>query len=220
MTFCRYVESRYVAACNMQRSIVHDPKMVSMLRDAPHNPGLVALWMQNYGLFQGITAPNRAAIVDRFLQFVTAHELIVGDVRDDQICVLYTELFTALFQTVRRSWMSATSKLLWCLYPSTVVIYDAFVHRTLSVMQCIDDDLAGFSRIGAPPSIDKDSDIEPAVQHYMNYQAMVRRLQTVHSQLLRDLRTRYNESYPYDVRIMDKLLWMIGNLREAYEVQT
>jgi hypothetical protein len=216
MTFRRYLENRYVAACNMQRGIVRDPQMVDMLRVGPHDQRLVASWMRDYGLFQGITAPNRAAIVERFLQFVTAHDLIVGDMSDDQIRRLYIELFTALYQSVLRSWMSATSKLLWCLYPSTVVIYDTFVHRTLAVMQCIDDDLAGFPRIGAPPSIDGEGDIENAAEHYMNYQAMVRKLQAAHSQLLRDLRSRHNESYPYDVRIMDKLLWMIGNLREAY----
>lgn len=115
--------------------------------------------------------------------------------------------------------MSATSKLLWCLYPDTIVIYDTFVHRTLIVMQSIDDDLSAFPRVGAPRSIDGEADIVAATTHYMNYQAMVRRLQTRHWQLLRDLRKRYNESYPYDVRIIDKLLWMIGNPRENYEAQ-
>jgi hypothetical protein len=216
MTFRRYVENRYAAACNMQRGIVRDSKVVKMLRNGPQDPGLVTSWMRDYGLFQGITNPNREAIVAQFLRFVAEHEVIVGDIKDESMRALYIELFTALYRTVPRSWMSATSKLLWCIYPSTVVIYDAFVYRTLAVMQCIDDDLAGFPRIGAPPSIDGEIDIEVAAEHYMNYQAMVRRLLAVHSQLLRDLRARDNELYPYDVRIIDKLLWMIGNFREAY----
>lgn len=216
MTFRKCIESRYVVACNMQRGIVRDPQMVSMLRSGSYEPTLVTSWMRDYGLFRGITNPNRAAIVQRFLKFVETHDQITGDMSDQQIEGLYRELFTALFQTVPRSWMSATSKLLWCLYPSTVVIYDAFVHRALSVMQCVDDDLAGFPRIGAPPSPDREDDIEANVRHYMNYQRMVRKLQTVHFRLLQDLRARHNESYAYDVRIIDKLLWMIGNFREAY----
>ena len=216
MTFRRYVESHYVDACYRQNGIVRDKQMVAMLRKGPHDPRLVASWMRDYGLFQGITGPNRIAIVNRFLQFATEHESIVGDLSDDQVRNLYTALFRALFQTVQRSWMSAMSKLLWCLYPNTVVIYDAFVYRTLAVMQCLDDDLVGFPRIGEPPSIDGEDSIEAAVGHYMNYQTMVRKLQSVHSQLLRELRARNNVSYRYDVRIMDKLLWMIGNLRKAF----
>jgi hypothetical protein len=42
---------------------------------------------------------------------------------------------------------------------------------------------------------------------------------TRHGQLLRDLRKRHKESYPYDVRIVDKLLWMIGNPRKSYEAR-
>jgi hypothetical protein len=216
MTIQRYIETRYEIACEMQRGIVRDSQMVDMLRNGPHDPNLVTSWMRDYGLFQGITNANREAIVVRFLQFVTSHELSANDMSDNQIKELYTELLTSLFQTVQRSWMSATSKLLWCLYPNTVVIYDAFVHRTLSVMQCLDDSLVSFPRIGASPSIRGVDDIQIAALHYMNYQAMVRKLLNTHSQLLQELRTRHGESYPYDVRIMDKLLWMIGNLREAY----
>ena len=190
--------------------------MVSMLRNSPHDRVLVASWMRGYSLFQGITNTKREAIVSSFLQFVMSHELILGDLNDDQIKGLYSDLFTVLYKTVPRSWMSATSKLLWCLYPSTVVIYDAFVHRTIAVMQCLDDDLTGFPRIGEPPSIGSEDGIETAVRHYMNFQGMVRKLQNKHTPLLKVLRAKYKESYPYDVRIIDKLLWMIGNLREGY----
>ncbi|MBI3530707.1 MAG: hypothetical protein HY067_22405 [Betaproteobacteria bacterium] len=193
--------------------------MVTMLRDGPHDAALVTSWMRDYGLFQGITARNRAAIVARFLRFAHAHKATAHNPNEEEIATLYAALFTALHREVPRSWMSATSKLLWCLYPDTIVIYDTFVHRTLIVMQSIDDDLSAFPRVGAPRSIDGEADIVAATTHYMNYQAMVRRLQTRHWQLLRDLRKRYNESYPYDVRIIDKLLWMIGNPRENYEAQ-
>ena len=31
------------------------------------------------------------------------------------------------------------------------------------------------------------------------------------------MRRRNNESYPYDIHIVDKLLWMIGDSKRAYE---
>lgn len=216
MSFRQYLEGKYTTACEMQRAIHRDPQMVAMLRNGPPNADLVRAWMREYGLFQGITAQNRNAVVTRFLRFAEEHERTNHEPNANEIEALYTELLSALYREVARSWVSATSKLLWCLYPATIVIYDTFVHRVLVVMQCIDDDLAGFARIGAAPQIDGEADISSAVQHYMNYQAMVHRLRSVHRQLLSELRTRYNEAYPYDIRILDKVLWMIGNSRQAY----
>lgn len=51
------------------------------------------------------------------------------------------------------------------------------------------------------------------VEHYLRYQSMVRQLQNTHERLLQGLRVQHQETYPYDVRIMDKLLWMLGNPR-------
>ena len=219
MSFRRYLETRYVAACNMQRGIHRDPLVVAMLREGPHDAALVSTWMREYGLFQGISALNRKAVVNRFLWFAAEHERQVQEPNYEEIQALYITLFRALHGEVARSWVSATSKLLWCLYPNTIIIYDAFVHRALAAMQCIDDDLEGFSRVGKPPRINGEADIEGAAQHYMNYQAMVRRLLAVHAQLLRDLRARHNEQYPYDVRIMDKVLWMMGDVTKIYPGQ-
>lgn len=123
----------------------------------------------------------------------------------------YSELFTALFFEVNRSWMSATSKLLWCIYPNEVVIYDAFVKRTLVVMQCLDSELARFPRIGVAPPVAHASNIASAVKHYMNYQDMVKNIFERNSALLSELREKHRETYLHDIRIVDKLLWMIGN---------
>lgn len=213
MSFSRYLEAKYTTACEMQRAIHRDTLMVAMLRNGPPTTDLVREWMRQYGLFQGITAQNRNAVVTRFLEFAEQHEQTDHEPNANQIEASYTELLSALYGTVARSWVSATSKLLWCLYPQTIAIYDRFVHRVLVVLQCIDEDLAGFPRIGATPQIDSEADIAPAVQHYMNYRAMVHRLRSVHQRLLSELRTRHNEVYPYDIRILDKVL---ENSRQGY----
>jgi hypothetical protein len=219
MNFRLYLETRYAAACDMQRQIRRDPQMVAMLRVGPPDPNLVQAWMRNYGLFQGITAQNRVAIVNRYLKFAAEHVRHPGEPSAAEIQTMYADLFRAFYGAVPRSWASATSKLLWCLYPETVVIYDAFVHRVLVVMQCIDADLASFPRIGEAPKIKAETDIALAVEHYMNYQAMVHQLLTAHEQLLAALRVRNRETYPYDIRILDKVLWMFGNSKEAYAGQ-
>lgn len=215
MSFGAYLESHYEVACDKQRGIPRDTEMVAMIQDVPPNDALVKSWMRDYGLFQGITGQHRDAITGRFLDFARSHARH-SQVTDEVVKELYADLFTALYREVPRSWMSATSKLLWCLYPKEFVIYDAFVHRTLVVMQCIDSNLSEFPRIGAAPAIKSEADIALATAHYMNYQAMVRKLQSVHAKALSDLRQRSNETYPYDIRIIDKLLWMIGDSKRAY----
>lgn len=217
MNFSNYLKTRYTSACEMQRAIASDLNMVTMFQ-AGGNPDVVIVrqWMQSYGLFQGICHEDRVKIVNSFVEFAKNHQRFISEPTNTQIKVVYIQLFNSLYAAVPRSWASATSKLLWCLYPNTIVIYDAFVLRTLSVMQCLDDSLAEFPRIGAPPVIGSENEIQIMADHYMNYQSMVQKLLAEYKQALGDLRIEHKETYPYDIRIMDKLLWMIGNLRRSY----
>ena len=211
MSFEAYLRSNYATACKMQRDIVKDETMKSMLVRGDQDINLVKSWMRDYGLFQGITTENRDRIANRFLSFSTSARA-TASVADRKILEeKYSELFKALFLEVKRSWMSATSKLLWCIYPNEVVIYDSFVKRALVVMQCLDNELANFPRIGVVPKVAREKDIELAVKHYMNYQDVVRYIFERNANTLHELREKHKETYPHDIRIIDKLLWMIGN---------
>lgn len=216
MSFQRYLENKYTTACEMQEAISRDQEMISMIMNRGQDEGLIQSWMRDYGLFQGIKKANRNAVVKQFILFSKKHQRTNFQPNDAEIQALFSELFTHLYREVPRSWVSASSKLLWCLYPDTVAIYDAFVHRALVVMQCLDDDLKGFPRVGTAPKIKSETDIVLSVKFYMNYQSMVRRLTKVHRSLLNDLRKKHGVTYPYDIRILDKVLWMIGNPRQAY----
>ena len=90
MSFHRYLQNHYVTACNLQRDIAKDPLIVAMLENRSDDADLVKFWMQGYGLFQGISAQRRTAIV------------------------------------------KATSKLLWCVYPSDFGRYSESEVRILS----------------------------------------------------------------------------------------
>lgn len=220
MSFRSYIESHYVEACDPQRNVELDKSMVAMLSSQEHDPQLVKTWMQSYGLFQGINRVERDKVVNRFLEFSASHGRLSSPLSNDAVAEIFLSLLTALHTEVPRGWLSATSKLLWCIYPRDIVIYDAFVHRTLTVMQCIEDDLSGFkTKIGR---LRAGSDPQTLVGHYIIYQSMVRHLSVKHADLLADLRLRKADvlerknwsiepDIHSDIRIIDKLLWMIGD---------
>ena len=213
MTFERYLKKNYVVACEMQCQIVSDGKIVKSLRENSTNLQLVKSWMVSYNLFQGINTAQRDAIANGFLQFSRNYKSSNRQLTSTDIEEQFGELLLALYRIVNRSWLSATSKLLWCIYPDQVVLYDSFVYRSLTVFQCVDADLTAFPRIGSPPKFDSEASINKAVQHYMGFQNLVKHLQQVHQPALDRLREKNKEtcSYEYDIRIIDKLLWMIGN---------
>lgn len=216
MDFETYIKNNYVDACKIQRSITKDEKMKSMLQKGDEDTQLVMSWMRDYGLFQGITKQEREKVSMKFLSFAKSIGSTVDITDKDTLRNIYSELFKSLFNEVNRSWMSATSKLLWCIYPDEVVIYDSFVERALVVMQCLDRELSKFPRIGAAPKVTSESDIASATSHYMNYQGMVRHIYEHNIKILNELRNKYRETYPHDIRIVDKLLWMIGNPKHKF----
>ncbi len=211
MNFETYLRQNYSLACDIQRGITKDTEMKSMLRDDATDAELVMSWMRDYGLYQGISTDDRRRVAQEFLSFAQRHVRRSNITQEDVIRSVYSELLTVLFLTVNRGWMSATSKLLWCMYPDDVVIYDSFVERALVVMQRLDERLAGFPRIGIAPRVQKEGDVVLATSHYMNYQSMVRSIYSQNLSVLNELRDNYHEKYPHDIRIIDKLLWMIGN---------
>ena len=211
-----YIKSNYANACKIQRSITNDEKMKSMLQKGDEDAQLVMSWMRDYGLFQGITKQEREKISMTFLSFAKSIGSTVDITDKDTLRSIYSKLFKSLFDEVNRSWMSATSKLLWCIYPDYVVIYDSFVERALVVMQCLDRGLSEFPRIGVAPKVTSESDIASATSYYINYQGMVRHIYERNIEILNELRHRHKETYPHDIRIVDKLLWMIGNPKHKF----
>ena len=218
MDFETYIKNNYVVACKIQRSIIKDSEIKSMLQNGVEDAQIVMSWMRDYGLFQGITTKDREKVSRNFLSFAKNIGSPVDITNKDILRSIYSELFKSLFNAVNRSWMSATSKLLWCIYPDNIVIYDSFVERALVVMQCLDKGLSKFPRIGVAPKVTRVSDIALATSHYMNYQEMVRYIHEQNIKTLNELREKYKETYPHDIRIVDKLLWMIGNPKQRFSI--
>ena len=204
ISFEAYLRSNYTAACEKLRTFDKDEEMKAMLVGGDQDMILVKSWMGDYNLLRGLSTEERDKIAKRFLSFSTSAGP-TPTVRDKKfIEEKYSELFNALFVEVKQNWTSATSKLLWCIYPNDFVIYDSFVWRALVVMQSLDSELASFPRIGK-------SDIKSAVEHYMRCQDMVRHISERNSGTLKELREKHKEVYQHDIRIIDQLLWRVGN---------
>jgi len=210
ISFEAHIRTNYTAACEKLRTFLKDDEMKAMLASGGQDISLVKSWMRDYGLFQGISTDDRDKTAKRFLSFSTSVGPMPTVIDKKFIEGKYSELFEALFDEVKRTWISATSKLLWCIYPNEVVLYDSFVWQTLVVMQWLDSELASFPRIGVAPSVAPGSEIALAVRHYMNYQDMVRYISERNSGTLNELRAKHQELYPHDIRIIDQLLWMVG----------
>lgn len=168
--------------------------------------------MQRYGLFQGLTNGVRKQIANEFISFSKSNSNFI----EEEIGEKFKELHERFKRVKTRKWISATSKLLWCLEPNKIVMYDAFVERAILVLQCFDEDLAKLKRIGTPPEAKKDPDSTLMKAHYMNYQNLVKTIYNKHLILLKDLKTARNVNYEYDIRIIDKVLWMMGNYKKDF----
>jgi hypothetical protein len=140
------------------------------------DPSHVKKWMLEYKLFQGTKDSDRKSIVNEIknnIAEINAEPIL--DARESIIRQKFNQLFTALYKTVPRSWLSATSKLLWCAFPDDIVIYDSFVLRAITVLQWCDEELSSWDkgissfrlpRIGNIPSFMSDKDISPLTEYY------------------------------------------------------
>jgi hypothetical protein len=214
----QYFESNYQTACNMQTRIENenDGPMKQMIQAQVFEVDKVKDWMRGYGLFQGISETNRIAIAKKYTEVIFKFTKSIQKPNNKEIEELFLNLQNEFYSVVERKWLSATSKLLWCSYPYEIVIYDAYVERALVVLQGITPYLANFPRINNSPKINSKSDIEDVTKVYINYQNMIKAILDNHQIQLDALRSIHQEKYEYDIRIVDKLLWMLGGPNQMF----
>jgi hypothetical protein len=211
LSFGDYIRHQYARAHQEQLGIRGDPRVVEVFADT-FVPADLESWMRSYGLFQGITGPDRLKIVTAIGAWASSRRSASGAPQTRaEIEQLYGDLFHVIYAVLPRSWISATSKVLWAMYPRDMVIYDDFVHTSMTVLQCVERCLAPYRRVGRQPAVSSAADIPRAVAFYMNVQDMVKELASSYASELAMQKRKQSTSYPYDIRIMDKLLWMMGN---------
>lgn len=208
-----FIKSNYENAIKIQNGFEHDRKMIESIKSDSLNTDMVKKWMQSYGLFQGINNEIRIKIANEFIKFAQ------NNYKQDEIDIKneFQKLLSNLYNVHPRKWLSATSKLLWCMHPNQIVIYDAFVERVITVYQCLDKKLAKQHRINNCPTIKTENDIKLVTDFYMNYQNLVKILLDEHQNTFNNLKKKYKSSYDYDIRILDKLLWIMGSMNSEFE---
>lgn len=221
--FENYIRQFYHVACEAQRQLGHDLDMINALaynvQINDQNRQLVYSWMQTYSLFQGMTNDSRRNAVEAFLQFAAQQRNAENarprnqETRRD----LVNNLHASLNSVTDRVWISATSKLLWCMYPSDIVIYDKFAEKSITVLRALTPELREMDPLGNRPRI-ANGNPQPLLDFYMRYDALIRRLYQLHHNTFEEMKQQQNgDIYPYDIRILDKLLWMIGDQNSLLE---
>lgn len=202
----QFIRSNYSVAVCEQKKIHHDTSMINAIQNKSLSNDQVIFWMNKYKLFQGIIDEKRSEMAQEFIQFLNHRKPDEALALENDFKTLHTKLY---FASGNRKCLSATSKLLWCMYPYDIVIYDAFVARAILVLQGLDIDLLSHGRFLQPPQ--KSDDSTPMTNYYLSYSNLVLELFNKNKDILTELRTKHLVDYKYDIRIFDKLLWMMGN---------
>ncbi|MGA3015191.1 MAG: hypothetical protein ABSD71_14280 [Bacteroidales bacterium] len=206
----KYIKNNLSRAISEQFDIRKDFIIVKEIKNNELTNKTVYGWMKEYGLFQGINDSDRNKIVAIFCEKY-------AELKSNGLSTIenYDLLFTSMVKTVYWSWVSASSKLLWCVYPNDVVIYDSFVERAILVLQPLEDVLKNKPRIGERPLHKQLYDTKVFVEFYSNYSDNILRLYDKYQDIIEEGCKKYRgpnqQIYPYGLRVFDKLLWMLGN---------
>lgn len=187
-----------------------DSAMILALAEGRCTRPQVVRWMRAYGLFRGVRTHAREWIADAFLEFARLPRAPVRGDANNLLQAEFRHLLTGLVDAVPRGWLSATSKLLWCLHPEHVVIYDAFVLRAVTVLQSLAPALHGMPPLGAPPLIRAGADVDAASGWYWRYATKVNTLHQATVALRCELAERHGVPGRHAIRITDRVLWKLG----------
>ena len=199
----------------MQNESETDLKMQNMIESKSIDEEIVLSWMHDCRLLQGVKSNNRTELVNVYASLIFGLTSQVSEPSADQIAEIIKRILSEFYTVVRRNWLGASSKLLWCSFPDSVVPYDAAVHRTLIVLQGVTPYLTEMPRIKTIPSVKSAADIDSVIEFYINYQNMVLAIKSEHQIQLNNLRYKNREKYPHDIRVIEKLLWILGNPNQS-----
>lgn len=198
---------------------------------------IIAKWLENYGVLQGPNLrENRGAVSKAVIAFFNeplktfnASRLIEWHKHiTDEYKALNTELrnhaYTAVTVSGRsekdlkeRSFLSLTSKALWCKYPKFTPIYDKNAITALRLLtrlrqkgsyaSAVDQNDNG-NKLKRPRGLSK----APTASNLLEYTIFVKNYLPIYFELKPHLELLAKEnSYPYPIRIFDKMLWILGS---------
>ncbi len=162
--------------------------------------GAIHSFLRSYGVFRGLDNDEASAVVNEILGFADNRSLTSPTTREEII-----DLFRALHDRCRekvhrnkdgtlRDLSSLTSKALWCCYPDAIPLFDSRAARAL----CVISRLMGLT----PPPSNNKSRYEPFLSVWLDLYARVE--PTI------DQNRRRVDRIPHKVRVLDLVLWTIG----------
>lgn len=198
-----------------EKNFVKDYELINSVKLGNITPQNIESWMSAYGLFQGVKKEDRikvSKIVTRyFLDFIN---------NDNQFALeeQFKSLHEKLSEGIDKKWLSATTKLLWVMEPNNTIIYDSLVAKSITVLQCLDNNLARLPRINLQPKYHTKKDIFALYKYYNNYQIAVRAIYDQNIDIIQKAKEELNSQYNYDIRLIDKLLWRMGDSNAEFEL--
>ncbi len=165
--------------------------------DAPNRGEALRNWFQTYQVYQGIVGQQRVAIASAVLQWADHRDPRRNLTTVDALVAAHAELMEVCTEAngAQRDFTSLASKALWLCYPDSVPIFDSFTQRALWVTSKLEGDIAPLP------------EGEPQYRKFVHiWKALYHRYETTLNEI--DMGT-----YPFRVRIFDKILWLIGEPR-------
>jgi hypothetical protein len=183
----------------LEESEKGDSKTLLALEDkaVPNRGEAVRSWLQSYEVFQGIDGPKRPAIAAAIVDWADARDVKLDLTTTDALEQVHRELVGVCVSAngESRDFTSLASKALWLCYPDSVPIFDRFAQRALWVISKLEKDIA------------------PLLESETEYKKFIHIWKALYERYASTINGLDIGSYPYRVRIFDKILWLIGEPR-------
>ncbi len=157
-------------------------------------------WLRFYGVFQGLTTLERIKIADAVLVWADDDRNRSGDLTTPEaLAAAHAELMKVVCKAYgkRRDFTSLASKALWLCYPESVPMFDGWTRNALYVISKI------------------ENGINPIAEKTPEYEQFVHVWKQLYSKYEKTIENLNNGTYPYCVRVFDRILWLIG--RPSYQ---
>jgi hypothetical protein len=158
-------------------------------------------WLQSYHVLQSFTAETERMIAGQVIVYADSRQRRVLDMKQELILAEFKELESQIQKVVTknksgkpRKVTSLVSKAIWCCYPSDIPIYDNYAEHALQVI----------CRLSNIKVTGKSNDTDGKYAHFL--EAWFR----VYREIEPVIDPEILEGYPYKIRVLDSLLWYIG----------
>lgn len=179
-----------------QREVTLDSKALKAVasRDEASRSELLIAWLNRYSVLMGLPGPTRCLVAQTALEWCDRQASTTSLVTVNEVVIAHGELTSACRAAVdgKRRFTSLASKVLWLRYPHDVPIFDRNAQYALWLLSKCETAL--------PP-------LPPNGKNYAQFATVWRYFYDRYREAIESIDAG---SYPYRVRIFDKILWIMG----------